>query len=126
MTEAEVLEKVRQVLVDALGVDEEDVAPGASLMADLGAESIDFLDITFQLEKAFDIKIPRGELIPDNFGNNPDFVRDGKLTDIGLAELKARMPHVDFTEIEDERDIGEIMNQFRVQTVVNYVMAKVN
>ena len=76
MTEEEVFEKVRDVLVDALGVDDDEVTPEAKLEADLGAESIDYLDITFQLEKAFDIKIPRGELFPENILNNPEFVQD--------------------------------------------------
>ena len=63
-TKEEVFTKVRGALVEALGVDEEEVTPGAKLVGDLGAESIDFLDIVFRLEKAFDIKIPRGELFP--------------------------------------------------------------
>ncbi len=65
-TKEEVYDKIRTALVDALGVDEEDVTPEATLVGDLGAESIDFLDIVFRLEKAFDIKIPRGELFPED------------------------------------------------------------
>ena len=63
----EVFEKVREALVDALGVDDDEVTPEATLVGDLGAESIDFLDIVFRLEKSFDIKIPRGELFPRTF-----------------------------------------------------------
>jgi len=80
MTEEEVFEKVKETLVDALSVDDDEVTQQATLMGDLGAESIDFLDIVFRLEKAFDIKIPRGELFPDNILNNPEFVQEGKLT----------------------------------------------
>ena len=83
MTEAEVFKKVQETLMDALGVDDDQVKPDATLTGDLGAESIDFLDIVFRLEKAFDIKIPRGELFPDNILNNPQFVQDGKLTKDG-------------------------------------------
>ena len=124
MTEAEVFEKVAEALADALGVDEEEVRPEAKISADLGAESIDFLDITFRLEKAFAIKIPRGELIPDNLLNDPQYVQDGKLTEQGLAEFKQRMPHADLTAFEQDPDVGKIMDLFTVQTIVNYVQGK--
>jgi acyl carrier protein len=82
--------KVRSVLVEALNVDEDDITPKATLQADLGAESIDFLDIAFRLEREFGIKMPRGELFPDSiFQDDPDFVRDGQVTDLGMAELRA-------------------------------------
>ena len=97
-SEQEVLEKVKETLIEALGVDDEEVTTGATLTGDLGAESIDFLDIVFRLEKAFDIKIPRGELFPDNILNNPEFVQDSKLTEAGLQQLKERMPHADFSD----------------------------
>ena len=126
MTEAEVFEKVKETLVDALGVDDEEVTPEATLTGDLGAESIDFLDIVFRLEKAFEIKIPRGELFPDNILNNPEFVQDGKLTESGLTQLKERMPHADFGQFEQDPDINKMAELFRVQTITNYVLAKVN
>jgi len=126
MTQDEVFEKVRETLVDALSVDEDEVTPEATLTTDLGAESIDFLDIVFRLEKAFDIKIPRGELFPDNVLNNPEFVQDGRLTDAGLAHLKERMPHADFTEFEQDPDISKMGELFKVQTIVNYVVSKLD
>jgi acyl carrier protein len=125
MTEQEVFEKVQETLVDALGVDDDEVTAQATLTGDLGAESIDFLDIVFRLEKAFDIKIPRGELFPDNILNNPEFVQDGKLTDTGLAQLKKRMPHADFSEFEQNPDINKMAELFKVQTIINYVMGKI-
>ena len=125
ITEAEAFEKVKETLVEALGVDDEEVVPEATLTGDLGAESIDFLDIVFRLEKAFDIKIPRGELFPDNILNNPEFVQDGKLTEGGLGELKQRMPHADFSEFEQDPDINRMAELFKVQTIVNYVVSKV-
>lgn len=124
MTEAEVFEKVKEILVDALGVDEDEVKPEASLMGDLGAESIDFLDIIFRLEKGFNIKIPRGEMFPDNL-NNPELVQNGKITAAGLKMLKDRMPHVDFTEFEKDPDLSKITDLFKVQTIVNYINTKV-
>ena len=126
MTEEEIFAKVTETLVEALGVDEDEVTLQATLTGDLGAESIDFLDIVFRLEKAFDIKIPRGELFPDNILNNPEFVQDGKLTDTGLSELKQRMPHADFSEFQQDPDVNKMAELFKVQTIVNYVSSKVN
>ncbi len=126
MTEQEVLEKVRETLVEALGVDDDEVTPEATLTGDLGAESIDFLDIVFRLEKAFNIKIPRGELFPDNVLNNPEFVQDGKLTDEGLKQLKERMPHLDLSGFEQDPDVNKLAELFSVQTIINYVRDKVN
>ena len=124
MTEEEVFEKVQETLIDALGVDDDEVVPEATLTGDLGAESIDFLDIVFRLEKSFDLKIPRGELFPDNVLNNPDFIQDGKLTETGLTQLKQRMPHADFSEFEQDPDINKLGELFKVQTIVNYVVNK--
>jgi acyl carrier protein len=126
MTEEQVFEKVQEALEEALGVDEEEVTPEAKIFADLGAESIDVLDITFRLEKAFDIKIPRGELVPEDLLNKPEYVQDGKLTEQGLAEVKARMNHADLSELEDDPRVDKIIDLFTVQTIVNYVMMKVN
>jgi len=126
MTEAEVFDKVRETLVEALGVDDDEVKPEATLTGDLGAESIDFLDIVFRLEKTFNIKIPRGELFPDNILNNPEFVQNGRLTPTGLAQLKERMPHADFSDFEKDPDVNKMAELFKVQTIVNYVMTKVN
>src|SRR6478672_10535505 len=101
VTQGEIYRKVSAALVEALNVDEEDVIPQATLQGDLGAESIDFLDIVFRLEREFGIKIPRGELFPESiFQSNPDLVQDGKVTSKGLAELKARMPYADLTRFE--------------------------
>jgi acyl carrier protein len=126
MTAEQVFEKVKEVLVEALGVDDEEVKPDATLIGDLGAESIDFLDIVFRLEKGFNIKIPRGELFPDNIVNNPEFVQNGKLTPAGVTQLKQRMPHADLTNFEKDPDINKMAELFKVQTIVNYVLTKVN
>jgi len=126
MTEEEVFENVQEVLVEALGVDDDEVTAEAKISADLGAESIDYLDITFRLEKAFDIKIPRGELVPEQLLNNPEYVKDGRLTPEGLVQLKERMTHADLTEFEKDPEVAKIMDLFTVQTIVNYVMNKVN
>src|SRR5215212_3656540 len=100
MTHDEIYAKVKDVLVDALGVDEDEVTPNAVIRDDLGAESIDFLDIMFRLEKAFGIKIPRGEMIPENLTNDPNIVADVMFTPAGISMLKSKMPHSDFSEFE--------------------------
>ena len=120
----EIMEKVREALVDALGVDEDEVVPTARISADLGAESIDFLDIVFRLEKAFNIKIPRGDLFPDNILTSEEFVQNGKLTEKGLAELKSRMPHADLAEFEKNPNVQDIADLFTVDMIVRYVEAK--
>ena len=127
MSRDEVFEKVQEVLVDALGLDDDEVTPEATLMGDLGAESIDFLDIVFRLEKAFDIKVPREELFPaESVLNNPEYVSGGKLTDKGLAELKDKMPHTDLSEFEKDPDVNKIADLFTVNAIVNFIETKVN
>ena len=124
MSRDEVYNKVKEVLVDALGVDEDEVTPTATLRGDLGAESIDFLDIVFRLEKAFGIKIPRGEMFPEDVFTNPAYVQNNRITPAGMEEMKKRMPHMDFTELEKDPDINKM--HFTVNTVVNYIESKVN
>jgi acyl carrier protein len=121
----EVFAKVRDVLSDALGVDDDEVVPAATLQGDLGAESIDFLDIVFRLEKEFSIKIPKGELFPDDIMNNPDYVQDDKMTPSGLERLKSAMPHADFSEFEQEPYVSKMADLFTVKTIVRYVENKV-
>ncbi len=120
----EVFLTVRDVLSDALGVDTEEVGPEATLQGDLGAESIDFLDIVFRLEKAFSIKIPKGELFPDDILNNPEYVDGDRMTPAGLERLKAAMPHADFSWFEKEPMVSKMPDLFTVNTIVNYVETK--
>jgi len=125
MNKDQVLEQVRMVMVDALGVDDDEVKPEATLMGDLGAESIDFLDIVFRLEKAFGIKIPREELFPaETLINNPEFVNNGKLTAKGLVELKAKMSHTDISEFAKNPDISKFADLFTVRMIANFVESK--
>jgi acyl carrier protein len=112
-------------LVDALGVDDEEVTPQARLVGDLGAESIDFLDIVFRLEKAFDIKIPRGELFPEDILTNAEYVENGRLTPTGLEQLKARMPFADLTAFSANPAVQDFGNLLTVQDMCRYVESKV-
>ncbi len=124
MSRDEVFSKVKDVLVDALGVDDNEVTEQATLTGDLGAESIDYLDIVFRLEKTFNIKIPRGELFPEDLLNNPEYVEGGKMTPKGLAQLKENMPHADFAEFEADPDVNRVSDLFTVKTIVTYIQRK--
>lgn len=125
MSRDEIFEQVKEVLVDALGLDDDEVTKEATLMADLGAESIDFLDIVFRLEKAFGIKVPREELFPaESLMNNSEYVNNGKVTEKGLAEFKAKMPHSDFSAFEADPDVNKIADLFTVDSIVNFVEMK--
>lgn len=125
VTKDEVFKKVQTALVDALGVDEEEVTPQATMVGDLGAESIDFLDIVFKLEKSFGIEIPRKELSPEDLLTNADYVQEGKVTPAGVAELKRRMPFVDFTKFEANPQVREFSNLLTVGDLCRYVESKI-
>jgi acyl carrier protein len=120
----EIYSKVTTVLVDALGVDESEIRPDAVIRDDLGAESIDFLDIQFRLEKAFGIKIPKGDMFPENLESDERFVQNGKVTPAGIAELKKRMPQSDFTEFEKDPELEKMSRLFTVDAIVNYIVLK--
>jgi acyl carrier protein len=127
MSRDEIFGEVKEVMVDALGLDDDEVTPEATLMGDLGAESIDFLDIVFRLEKTFGIKIPREELFPaESMMNNPEYVSGGKLTEKGLEEFKAKMPHTDFATFAQNPDVNKLPDLFTVDSVVNFIEIKLN
>ncbi len=121
----EVLEKVTAALVDALGVDDDEVTPDATMVGDLGAESIDFLDIVFRLEKAFGIEIPRSELFPEDILTNAEYVKEGKVTEAGVAELKKRMPFADLSKFETNPLVQDFGNLLTVSDLCRYVETKV-
>ena len=121
----EIFAKVSATLVEALNVEEEEIKPTSTLQGDLGAESIDFLDIVFRLEREFGIKIPRGELFPESiFQGDPDFVQNGKVTDKGLAELRTRMPFADLSKFEQNPELAGISDLFTVEMITNYIKGK--
>ena len=124
-TQEEIYSKVSATLVEALNVDEEDVKPTSTLQGDLGAESIDFLDIVFRLEREFGIKIPRNELFPESiFQGDPDFVQDGRVTPKGLDELRQRMPFADLSKFEQSPEVGNLSDLFTVELITSYIQGK--
>ena len=124
-TKEEIFQKVQERAGRALGVDEEEVTPEATLVGDLGAESIDFLDIVFRLEKAFDIKIPRNELFPEDIFTNSAYVQDGKVTEAGLAELRKRMPYANLDQFAANPNVQDFSNLLTVADMCRFVEAKV-
>ncbi len=124
MTRDEIFTKVQEVLVEVLAVDEEEITPEAVLTKDLGAESIDFLDIVFRLEQAFGFKIAQGELFPDNVAQDPEYVKDGRVTPRGLTILRERLPHADISRLEADPRIARVSEIFTVDTLVNFVERK--
>ena len=125
----QIFEKLRDILEEALGADEEEITIEASLTGDLEAESIDFLDIVFRLEKTFStperpFKIEQGELFPENLLENADWVADGKFTDAGMAMLRERMPHVDFSGFDSDRDVNKVAELITVNSIIEFVERK--
>lgn len=123
-TKDEIFEKVQEVLVDALSMDDDEVTPEATLVGDLGAESIDFLDIVFNLEKSFDIKIPRGEIFPQDVFTDAELVQDGKITPAGLDELKKRMPYFSLDALEENPVVQDFAKHLTVQDMCNFIAWK--
>jgi acyl carrier protein len=122
---ADIYTRVTKVLAESLNADADDLTPAARLHGDLGAESIDFLDIVFRLEREFGIRVPRDELFPSSvFQGDPDFVRDGAVTDRGMSELHARMPYADLTRFDRDRRLDVVPDLFTVGMVTQYVTWK--
>ena len=94
------------------------MTPTASLVNDLGAESIDFLDIVFRLERQFNLKIPREELFPESiFSGDPKFVTDGKVNADGLVELQTRMPYADLSDFRKDSRLDKIEDLFDMTSI---------
>ncbi|MFG0314648.1 MAG: acyl carrier protein [Phycisphaerales bacterium] len=124
MERSEIFEKIQEILVDALAVDDDEVTPEAKLIGDLGAESIDILDISFKLEQEFGFKIAQGELFPEGVTQDPEYVQDGKVTEKGLATLKERVPHFDFTQLEQDPSVENVSKIFTVDALVTFCEQK--
>ena len=125
MEENEIYEKVADSIAEALDVEKDEISPNAILMDDLGAESIDFLDIIFRIENAFNIKIPRGgmqkEILSADGLKEEDLVASGTLTSLGREQLKKYMPEIDHSRVNEGFKADDIPTLFTVQTFVNIV-----
>jgi acyl carrier protein len=124
-TQEEIFSKVSATLVEALNVEEDDIKLSSTLQGDLGAESIDFLDIVFRLEREFGIKIPRGELFPESiFAGDPEYVQNGKVTPVGLDELRQRLPFADLSKFEKNPEVSALSDLFTVEMITRYIQGK--
>ncbi len=121
MTDSEIYEEVRPIVVDALGVEQEEVALQSRLMDDLGAESIDFLDVFFRVERVFGVKL---DTSASAAMNDERFVREGAVTDEGMEELRRRLPGVDLSQVEQSRKLQDIEKAFTVASIVEMVKAR--
>ena len=126
MNENQIFEKIRECLAGALGIEPDEIRPESSLVRDLGAESIDFIDILFRLERAFDVKIPSGELFPANLLNEERFVQGGLVTAEGLKVLREKLPFLDLVKFEKDSKVAELANYFTVQMVLDYVRDRIS
>lgn len=124
LTREAIFDTIKAILVDSLAADDEDVTLEARLTTDLGAESIDFLDIAFKLERAFGFTNIQKELLPEGSPSDPRFVKEGKLTPEGVVALKTRLPHVNFTAFEKDPQITKIAECFTVGSLVAFVERK--
>ena len=120
----DIIKNVRTIISQALKVDEAKIQLHSSLIKDLGAESIDFLDIVFRLEKAFKIKIPKGELFPEKILTDARFVKNGHVTAAGVEELKQKMSNVNWSEFAKNPLVSNLGNLFTVGMIVDYLSDK--
>lgn len=122
---SEIHARVTNVLVEVLVVDRKRVTPAAALQRELGADSLDVLEIMFRLEQEFGIEIARGELFPDSiFRIDPELFLEGKLTDHGLAELRSRLPFADLSSYQDDRRMSSVPDLITVGLVATYIAWK--
>lgn len=128
MNVAGVYPRVRAIIADVLVIDEDKISLNSRLITDLGAESIDFLDLVFQLEKEFKIKIPRGQLEKNARGElaEADFEKGGVLTSAGLLALKNYLNEVPEDEFRSNMKVNEIPLLFTVETFCKLVLASVD
>ena len=124
MQRDEIFNKVKEVLVEALAVDDDEVTSEATIFGDPGAESIDMLDIGFQLEQAFGFKIEQGEMFPEGVTTDPEMVQDGKVTQAGLDMLRERAPHIQLAVLEADPRLERVRDIFTVDALVTFVEQK--
>jgi len=127
MNREEIFEKVSETLVDSLNVDEDEIRPDSTLQGDLGAESIDFLDIVFRLERGFGIKIAREELFPESiFQGDPQFVQNSKVTEQGLEELRRRLPFANVEAFASDPQVANLSNLFTVEMIAKFIEGRLS
>jgi len=117
--------KVAETMADALGCDVEEVKLNVSLIEGLDAESIDFLDMVFRLERAFKIKIPRGKIVENARGDLPEaeFEQKGIVTEKGLAQLKSYLSEIPAERFKTPMKVADIPRLFTPETFCKLVIS---
>src|SRR5688572_5050447 len=120
----EVLPTVAKTIADALGCNVEDVALNVSLIEGLDAESIDFLDLVFRLERAFKLKIPRGKLVEEARGDLPEaeFEQKGIVTEAGVQRLRNLLTEVPAERFPSPLKSADIPRLFTAETFCKLVV----
>jgi acyl carrier protein len=120
--------KVSSIIADVLVLDESEVSLSSRLITDLGAESIDFLDLVFQLEKEFSIKIPRGQLEKNARGelSESEFEKDGIITPAGMEAIKKYLNEVPDEHFKPNMKMNEIPALFTVETFCKLIVSASN
>ena len=123
MTVESIYPQVAEIIADVLAVETDEISLDKRLIADLGAESIDFLDLVFQLERTFGVKIPRGQIEKEARGtlSEAEFEANGVLTDQGLSALKAYLSEVPEAQFNVGLKVSEIPTLFTVETLCKLV-----
>lgn len=125
VTREQIGDRVADALVQALGVSRSDITPETSLAGDLEAESIDFLDIVFRLEKEFGIEVARGELFPQELLRDAALVSGGRLTADGVAALTRRFEFTDLSSLQPGANVDDLMNDLlTVRLIIDFVESK--
>ena len=122
---AAVYPKVAQIIADALGADAGEVKLDVPLIERLDAESIDFLDLVFRLERAFGVKIPRGKIVENARGamSEAEFEQNGLVTDAGLAQLRAYLSEVPAERFKTPTKVKDIPRLFTPETFCKLVIS---
>lgn len=123
-----VWEKVREAFAEALGLEDDEVELNSRIIEELDAESLDFLDIAFRLERAFDIKIPRGgiESAAKDGVEDGQYEVDGVLTPVALEKLREALPELSSDELTPGLRTTQVPELFRVATFYNLVVRLLN
>ncbi len=125
--QAEIFQRVVNVIACAFNIEAKEIRETSALFGDLGAKSIDFLDIVFRLESEFQIKIPRNQLFPEFiFDGNSKYMCDNKVTLEGINELRAQWPWADLSEFEKDPSLSKIGDLFTVEMICKYIDFRIN
>jgi acyl carrier protein len=125
LSNAQIEDHVRMIVAESLGRKLDDVKLGSVLMGDLDAESLDFLDIVFRIEREFSIEITRGEMERASRGDMSaeEFAPGGVISEAGLTRLRELMPEAR-DRIKPGLRPSTILTLFSVQTFANMVIGK--